>query len=194
MRYPAGHKDRTRQRIVQGASRAYRRKGVAGVGIADLMKVLGLTHGGFYAHFRSKDDLVAAALAEGMTETLERFTARGARSAAAFAGLYLSRAHRDRATSGCVLAALAGDVPRQGVVVRRAFTKAYLRFLERLESLVPGRAARERREQALALSARLVGAILLSRALADEALSDRLLAAARRCEGRGKIPCTQDVR
>ena len=184
MRYPKEHKSRTRRRIVETAAREFRAKGLDGVGVADLMAGAGLTHGGFYAHFASKDALFEAACRHGIEATVETLDFRG-RTAPPGDGLraivraYLSRSHRDDAARGCIMASLAGEIARRPPATRRAVTAQLRRLAAVIAHHLPeaSDAARERR--ALAVAATLVGAIALARAVDDAALSDAILEAAR---------------
>jgi TetR/AcrR family transcriptional repressor of nem operon len=169
-----------RARVVEVAGRLFRENGFDGVGVADIMKGAGLTHGGFYGQFGSKDELAAEAAAQ----TLDRSIARWARLAeegrdplAAIVASYLARTHRDAPGSGCAMAALSAQAARQPKAVRGAFTAALNGFVGVLTKLMPGSPA-ARRRKALATMAGLVGAVILSRAVNDAALSDEILAAA----------------
>jgi TetR/AcrR family transcriptional repressor of nem operon len=179
------HKSRTHARIVDAAARAFRERGVEPVAIADVMRAAGLTHGGFYAHFPSKDALVAEATARGLADSRREFLAAAA-EASPQAPLreiirrYVSRHHRDHPAEGCTMPALAADVAREPAEVREAFTVAIEEFVTSLADYVPGATAEARRDAALVLASGMAGAVALARALADPALSDRLLLAARR--------------
>jgi len=172
-----------RRRIVEVAGTLFRARGVNGIGVADLMKEAGLTHGGFYGHFASKDDLAAEACASVMAKTAQRWgtfadgTGTPDDRLAAIAGFYLSAAHRDAPASGCPIATLGIDAARQDGPVRRAFTEGLRPFLEVLGRLVPGRSKAAQREKALATLSAMVGAVILARAVDDPALSDDILAA-----------------
>ncbi|OWY38125.1 TetR family transcriptional regulator [Xenophilus sp. AP218F] len=180
MRYRPQHKAETRQRIVAMAGLRFRAEGVNSVGIANLMADLGLTHGGFYTHFANKEQLVAAACQQAMQEMELRWREylaeeRNGSALARLADDYLSPAHRDFPDSGCVAAALGGELARQSREVRRAFSCG-LRQL--LDTLGEAQAA----DSALPASASLalmVGALLLARAVDDDELSARLLREAR---------------
>ena len=115
-----------RERILDAAAQLFRERGFDGIGVADLMKEAGLTHGGFYGHFSSKDDLIAQASARELTRSLAHWSKVGERASgdrlSAIAALYLTSTHRDNPGAGCVLAALGPDVSRQGPAVRRAVT------------------------------------------------------------------------
>lgn len=174
-----------RERILDVAAQLFREKGFDGIGVADLMKSAGLTHGGFYGHFASKDELMAEASARAL-QRLQAAWAAMAREAAAqgqeplavIEAAYLSPRHRDAPGQGCLLAALGSDAARQGPAVRRAVTEGVRAQVEGLASLVPGRTKAARRQRALADYASLVGAMVLARAVDDEDLSNEILRAA----------------
>lgn len=174
-----------RERILDVAAQLFREKGFDGIGVADLMKSAGLTHGGFYGHFASKDELMAEASARAL-QRLQAAWAAMARAAAAqgqeplaaIEAAYLSPRHRDAPGQGCLLAALGSDAARQGPAVRRAVTEGVRAQVEGLASLVPGRTKAARRQRALADYASLVGAMVLARAVDDEDLSNEILRAA----------------
>jgi TetR/AcrR family transcriptional repressor of nem operon len=180
-----GHKAQTRTRIVAAAARAFRERGVESVAIADVMRAAGLTHGGFYAHFPSKDALVAEATASGLIDSRREFVSDAA-AANPQAPLrevirrYVSRYHRDHQGEGCAMPALTAEIAREPAEVRRAFTAALEEFVTGLADYVPGDSPAARRDGALVLAAGMAGAVALSRAVDDPALSDRLLLAARR--------------
>ncbi|OQS36189.1 TetR/AcrR family transcriptional regulator [Chromobacterium haemolyticum] len=185
MRYSSTHKTETRQRIMTMASLRFRAEGVANVGIANLMADLGLTHGGFYAHFHSKDDLVAQSCRQALLDMNEIWQVQ-LEQAPSGAGLkrlakdYLSAAHRDFPDSGCAAAALAGELARHDKATRQAFSEglqALLHTLRQAQQCDTAAGARPALapEACLAL---MVGALLLSRAISDETLSDRLLKSA----------------
>ena len=168
----------TRARVVASAARRLRREGLAGVGVAAVMAEAGLTHGGFYAHFDSREALLAEALAAagegGRSLWFDALEGKDGRDfLAAALGRYLSVRHRAAEEDGCVVAALASELPRAGPAVRRAATEAVERAVERL-----GRVAG--RDEALALLALCVGGLALARAADDPRLSDDLLRACRR--------------
>ena len=166
-----------RQRIVEVASRLFRERGIGGIGVADVMKAAGLTHGGFYGQFASKDDLAAEATARvfGKVGWQQRQTGKADPSFGDVVHGYLSSRHRDDPGTGCLLAALGSDAARQPRAVRRAFTDGFRRRVDELMMLVSGRSQTARREKALATMAGLVGALILSRAVDDPALSDEIL-------------------
>src|SRR5260370_32980725 len=153
-----------RRKIVHVASTLLRRHGFEGIGVADIMKGAGLTHGGFYGHFASKDDLAAEACtrALGGDDWAAGLAGTPNPSLGAVVRGYLSPRHRDDPAHGCLFAAVGSDVVRQPRAVRRAFTAAVRFRVYALLTLLPGRSADARRKRALATMARLVGALVSS--------------------------------
>jgi TetR/AcrR family transcriptional regulator, transcriptional repressor for nem operon len=173
-------KQQTHQRIVRKAAQQVRLEGVNGVGIAALMGQAGLTHGGFYAHFRNKDALLAEICREGMTETLGQLfqaieSAPAGTELSALVNSYLSVSHRNHPATGCVVPSLAADIARRPEEVRTAFTQAYQQFLERITPLLPEDARQNQLDEAITLLAGMVGAVLLARTVNDPTLSERIL-------------------
>jgi len=172
-----------RERIIDAAGALFRQRGFDGIGLADIMKAADLTHGGFYGHFASKDDLVAQA----STKTMARAAANWSKVTAGaprnpFAALlkhYLSPQHRDDPGHGCAFAALSGDAARCVQPVRAAFTQGLEPLIAVVAEAIPGRSKVARRRKAVAAVAELVGALILARAVDDTALSDEILEAAR---------------
>lgn len=178
-----GRKEATHERIVEVAARAIRRAGYGGTGVADIMKEAGLTHGGFYAHFASRDAMLAEAADRAGAEAVE-VSARIAADAPAGQGLhavlraYLSKAHAQNCETGCPVAALGSEMPRQTPEVRRAATrhlKAMIDLIAR-QSAEWGEPGAHR--QALVTVATLVGTLVLARAVDDPRLADSLREAA----------------
>jgi TetR/AcrR family transcriptional repressor of nem operon len=167
-----------REKILEVAGTLFRERGYDGIGVADIMKRAGLTHGGFYGHFPSKDDLAAEITSRvlGREGWLERLTGRANPSLTDVVRKYLTRRHRDDAGHGCLLAALGSDVTRQPRSVRRAFTEGLRLRIDVLARVRTGRSA-ARRRKALATMAGLVGALMLARAVDDPHLSDEILEA-----------------
>lgn len=182
-RFVQSRKEASHERIIQAASRAIRRSGYAGTGVADIMREAGLTHGGFYAHFASREAMLAEAADRAGAETvavLEKF-ASAAPPDSAYRTLlktYLSRAHVERAETGCPVAALGSEMPRQAPEVRQATTRRIKDMIDLVARLAPGGSQPENRHKVLATTATLIGALILARAVDDRPLSDDVLAAA----------------
>jgi TetR/AcrR family transcriptional repressor of nem operon len=172
-----------RERIIDAAGALFRERGFNGIGLADIMKAAALTHGGFYGHFASKDDLVAQASERAMARAATNWgkvIADAPRNPyAALLNHYLSPRHRDDPGHGCAFAALSGDAARCGKPVRATFTQGLEPLIEVVAGAVPGRSKAVRRRKAMAAVAELVGALMLARAVDDAALSDEILEAAR---------------
>ena len=169
-----------RARILAEASRLFRERGLAGVGVDALTGAAGLTHGSLYSQFGSKERLVAEALAQALEssgdKTRKELAAGG--SLATVVARYLSPSHRDAPGGGCALAAIGPEAARQGGAVRQAFTRGVRGFAARLAAVMPARGGDQPPEDAaLATVAALVGALILARAVDDPELSDRILAA-----------------
>ena len=166
----------TRERIIRKASKEFNQHGIAGTGLADVMKSAGLTHGGFYKHFLSKDELVAEALEEGLDKSF-----RGMEQAAEEGAIeevineYLSCVHRDDFDNACPLPALGTELWRAGGKTRQKASQGVLRFVSIVEKHLKGIPAKERSARAHAIVAALVGSMMLSRIVTDPKLSDRLL-------------------
>lgn len=179
MRYPEGHKEAIRERIIRNAAEALRRSGLAGVSIPALMKSAGLTHGGFYAHFENRDQLVAEAIRVAAASTAQGPFA-DENALADTLKRYLSPSHLDHPEQGCVLAALGPEGSRQSPPVRTAFAEVARGLLRAVEKkLHPRRSAKTLSDDALRLTATMVGAIVLGRLVDDPELAERILAAAR---------------
>lgn len=175
-----------REKILSIATRLFREKGFDGIGIADLMKSAGLTHGGFYGHFSSKEDLIAQACDRAVDEILVQNQARFGEGEGTyyqrFIANYLSCEHRDNPGSGCLLAALGTDAARQSPLIKRAFTQSFNRLFASLIKILPLKnetvnSEVEKRELALATLAALVGAQVIARAVDDPELSQEVLQA-----------------
>ncbi len=178
MRYSEEHKDAVRATIVEEASRALRRSGLDGVSIPALMKRVGLTHGGFYSHFADRDELVSEAVRHAALETAAGVF-ESAPDLESALGAYVSRQHVEHPEHGCVVAALGAEAPRQRVSVRKAFAWAAAGLLQLVQDKLDSR-QKGLSDEALELTSRMVGAIVLARLLEDPRLTARLLAVARR--------------
>lgn len=186
MRYPPQHKELTRRRIVDAASQAFREKGVAATGVDTVMRRAGLTHGGFYAHFRDKSELVTEACAAAFSAAvpnLERIAAGRTPEARArlLIDSYLSAHHRDHPGSGCLVVAVGADMGRLTGAARAGYAEGFSGHLDRLgAALRLRRDPEENREQVTLLMSSLVGALLFARAIDDPDASDAMLVAMRR--------------
>lgn len=171
----------SRERIVDAASRLFRAHGLDGISVADVMGDAGLTHGGFYSHFESKDALMAEACARSLAESVHRWQVLCANAAGdpmtAVAASYLTMRHRDNPGAGCIVAALGTDVPRHAAPVRQAVTRGVRELVGVLAGALRGGTRATRRRRALANYASLVGALVLARAVDDPALSGEILGA-----------------
>jgi len=170
-----------REHILDTAAKLFRERGFDGIGVADLMKSAGFTHGGFYGHFASKEDLIAQASAHALTcvqDQWEKFAARVPdEPLVALQTAYLSTGHRDQPGAGCLLAALGAETARQDGPVRQAVTSGVQAMAELMARLTPGRSKAAKRQKALAAYASMVGALVLARAVDDTALSEEILQA-----------------
>ena len=187
MPWPKGHKARTRERIIEAAAEAFRARGVTGVRVEQIMADAGLTHGGFYAHFSSKDELVGPALARASGQTLERLgaVARSLEDDERFGAAidaYLSRAHAAHPERGCPVAALGAEVARSGGRARRDLARSIKERLAWMRELLPkrwNRGDREQDEQVVGTLACMVGGVILARAVGGKE-ADTILDACRR--------------
>ncbi|MBI0330372.1 TetR/AcrR family transcriptional regulator [Burkholderia plantarii] len=180
MRYDSEHKARTRARIEAVASARFRREGIDAVGVASLMETAGLTHGGFYAHFKSKDTLIAAAIAIGFDQTTQRLRERMARHASlpkpvAFMAAYLNERHRDHPETGCAAATLGVEIGRGDAAVRRVFTEHLASLIDCAQSVADDAA-----DDASTREAGVDKAVVDDEAMNDKAGDDGTAGAARR--------------
>ena len=173
------HKEETRRRIVEAAAAAFRANGVDGISLADVMRQVGLTHGGFYAHFKSKEDLVAATLADLHEARMARFEdmAKTAPDTALMkaADFYLSSRHREHPETGCSIATLGSELARTQGSARSQISINIAAWLDRFADAAPGDTQAERRRQARGAFAAMIGGLILSRGVEDAHLSDEIL-------------------
>jgi TetR/AcrR family transcriptional repressor of nem operon len=179
----AGRREQSHGRILDAAARALRRQGYAGVGVAEVMKEAGLTHGGFYAHFKSRDALLAAAIEHAAADSARSLTRRiaalqeaGASPVRALVEAYLADLHATSTERGCVVAALGSEMPRQNPELLEVSRQRVTALVERARTALPPDAPPER---AFLLASNLVGALQLARALGDA--------------GRALLPATRDA-
>lgn len=181
----AAAKEASHERIVSVAARAIRRSGYGGTGVADIMKEAGLTHGAFYAHFASREAMLAEAAARACAESATAAADVVARmpagqALAAMLGAYLSKEHGENVEAGCPLAALGSETSRQAPEVRRVTTRHLKEMIDLLARQSPDWGQPVAHEQALVTLSTMVGALLLSRAVDEPGLSDGLREAALR--------------
>ena len=176
-RYGKAHKEATRQRIIDTAGRRLKRDGLDGSGIATLMKDAGLTNGAFYAHFASKDDLVATAVAEQLRQQRANYGAYlpGRAGLEQFVREYLSNEHRDSPEDGCPSAALLDEIGRSSDATKEAFTDGLLISIDNMAAQLSPDDPQSARVKALTVFGMMVGTMQLSRALADRRLADAIL-------------------
>jgi AcrR family transcriptional regulator len=177
-RYGKEHKQATRQRIIQTSGRRFKRDGIDGAGIATLMAEAGLTNGAFYAHFASKDHLVATTLADQLREQHQRFSALPAGRAGIeqYVREYLSTQHRDHPDEGCPSAALLDEIGRCTDAVKQAYTDGLLAVIDDIAARLTPQDPQSARVTTLNIFAMMIGTLQLSRALADRHLADEVLA------------------
>jgi TetR/AcrR family transcriptional regulator, transcriptional repressor for nem operon len=164
-----------RRRILEAAGRLFRAKGFEAVTVAEVMRAAGLTHGGFYGHFGSKDDLIAQTLAYALLAGEDRQRSRAEVDLARYAAGYLSPRHRDDLAGGCPTVGLGAETIRQSPEARAAMTAGLRRRIELLSEGAPGASAAEKRRVAIGSWAAMVGAVILARLSDDPRLSDEVL-------------------
>ncbi len=180
MRYEPEHKPQTRDRIVRNAARKLRAEGLRGPGVASVMKASGLTVGGFYKHFRSKDELLADAIAQAFSESNEKIHSALQQVPREdkwkeLVRLYLSTEHCDHPDTGCPVAALAPEIARAKIGVRKRIAGLMKEWVE----FMPGATAREREQNLFVIYSAMAGAISIARILTDPADRQKLLASVR---------------
>ncbi len=176
--------EENRRNVIETSSQLFREKGFDGVGVSTLMQAAGLTHGGFYKQFKSKDDLIAQATEVALEQTRERIASvvhdDKQRAFETVVRNYLSDQHRNAMSDGCALAALGPDVARHGPKVRHVMQHGIEQYVSLLEQTVQADNADAGRDKAISTLATLVGALVLARAVEDRGLSDEILEAATR--------------
>jgi TetR/AcrR family transcriptional repressor of nem operon len=185
MRYPSGHKEKTRARILEAASKVFRRNGYHASGVDSVMEAAGLTAGGFYAHFDSKESLLAQTLEDSAGHSADREPFEfgdkaGPEWVEAFLEYYLSKSHTSAIEHGCPLAALVSEVSRSDDRVKRAFETALRELGSRVAFHLDAGGSRSPDVRALAIVAMCVGGLGLARSVEDEALVEKILDSCRR--------------
>jgi TetR/AcrR family transcriptional regulator, transcriptional repressor for nem operon len=184
MRYSKEHKLETHARIVKNASVRLREKGAHGIGVADLMKDAGLTHGGFYAHFDSREALVIEAFAYAMDRSTERWRKRAEQTPpekrlAAIVETYLTPTHRDDPGHGCAVPALAAEVVRESPKTRRAFATKVEQMVDMIAEQISDASPKIARKRAIASVATMMGTMVLARVAGNSEFSGEILDAGR---------------
>jgi TetR/AcrR family transcriptional repressor of nem operon len=176
-RYGKEHKAATRRRIIEAAGQRLKRDGIDGSGVSTLMADAGLTNGAFYAHFASKDDLVATAVADQLRQQLERYRAQATdrEGVEQLVREYLSIEHRDDVEHGCPSAALLDEIGRCSDATKHAYTDGVLGLVDQIAAILAPGAPQSARGQTISLFALLIGTLQMSRALADRRLADEVL-------------------
>jgi TetR/AcrR family transcriptional regulator, transcriptional repressor for nem operon len=185
MKYPVEQKAETHQRIIDAAARSFREHGSEGQGLARLMNDVGLTHGGFYRHFESKEDLYVDAIARGFQEAADGMVAAAVKAPQgeqlrAIIERYLSLEHLEDPGGGCVLSTLAAEIARQRPAVRARINAAMKSYRERLLPFLPGNDDAEKRRQFIVLFPGMAGVLMTARAMTDPAARQETLSVARR--------------
>jgi TetR/AcrR family transcriptional repressor of nem operon len=184
MRYSKEHKLETHARIVKMASVRLRERGAHGIGVADLMKDAGLTHGGFYAHFDSREALVVEAFAYAMDRSMERWRKLAGQTPpekrlATIVESYLTPLHRDDPGHGCAVPALGAEIARESPKTRKAFAAKLDQMIEMIAAQIPDVPRKTARKQAVASLATMMGTLVLARVAGNGEFSDEILAAGR---------------
>jgi TetR/AcrR family transcriptional repressor of nem operon len=184
MRYSREHKLETHDRIVKKASVRLREKGAHGIGVADLMKEAGLTHGGFYAHFASREALMIEAFAYAMERSTERWRKLAEQTApakrlASIVESYLTPAHRDDPGHGCAVPTLGADIARESPKTRKAFAAKLEQMIDMMAEQIPDVPRKAARKQAMATIATMMGTLVLSRIAGNSEFSAEILGAGR---------------
>jgi TetR/AcrR family transcriptional repressor of nem operon len=184
MRYSKEHKLETHTRIVKKASVRLREKGAHGIGVADLMKDAGLTHGGFYAHFDSREALVIEAFGYAMDRATERWRKLAEQTPpekrfASIVDSYLTPVHRDDPGNGCAIPALSAEIARESPKTRKAFAAKLEQMIEMIAEQMPDLPRKTARKQAMASLATMMGTLVLARVAGSTELSDDILGAGR---------------
>jgi TetR/AcrR family transcriptional regulator, transcriptional repressor for nem operon len=185
MRVSKEQQAKNREQVVAAAAKLLRERGIEGIGVDALAKAAGMTHGAIYSQFGSKEELAAEAIRESLTEIRERWIADAGGDGAPdllnkLVRSYVSRSHRDNPGTGCALAAMGPDATRHGEAVRHAFSDSSVAMIDAMARACPGETEDAQRDEAIAIIAAMVGAVVLSRVVEDRTLSDRVLAVVRK--------------
>lgn len=184
MRYPPGHKTEVRRKILKDASRRVRGKGFTGAAVATVMRDTGLTHGGFYKHFESKDELLIQSLHEAFCDITAKLAGAAEKSGSeeawkAIVATYLSLEYCDHPERGCPLTALAPDMARAGKKMKRQIAAELVQYKNRMVPLMPGARTADKERAFFAVFSTMIGAVQIARLLPDRTAQQKVLASAR---------------
>ena len=184
MRYQPEHKVEVHRKILKDASRRVRAEGITGAAVSSVMRDAGLTHGGFYKHFGSKDELLTESLSDAFQEMADRLTQVAEKSQPgtawkAIVKAYLSPEHCNHAESGCPLAALAPELARADPAMKASIRGELIKYKNRMLPLMPGRRVADKERAFFAIFSTMIGAVAIARILPDQAARARVLASAR---------------
>jgi len=180
MRYKSDHKQETHRRIVETSSESFRMHGFDSVGVAKLMAANNLTHGGFYAHFSDKEQLIAESGTFVLEQWLEiMLKVLDKQGFVPVINFYLSEEHRDNPATGCFLPALATEIARHSGVAQTAYTEKLSALFDALAEHIPDGTMVQKRARVYALFAAMVGAVVMARSVSDDALSNAILESTR---------------
>jgi TetR/AcrR family transcriptional repressor of nem operon len=184
MRYQPEHKAEVHRKILKDAARRVRVEGITGAAVSSVMRDAGLTHGGFYKHFGSKDELLTESLSEAFQEVADHLTQAAEKSQPATAWkaivkAYLSPEHCDHAECGCPLAALAPELARAGHAMKAPIRGELIKYKNRMLPLMPGRRVADKERAFFAIFSTMIGAVAIARILPDQVARARVLASAR---------------
>lgn len=169
---------RTRKRIVDLAAQTFRSNGIAATGVAEIMAAAGLTHGGFYRHFGSKDQLVAEACSSGLDDMVQSYRSASERGRDVFVKNLqssLTTAYRDDRSGGCPLVAMGSELARADAATRRGASNGFEELIDEIAQWLPANSGREARDDAIAILTGMIGAVTMSRVVDDARLSARIL-------------------
>lgn len=177
MRFEKGHKETTRKRIIDVASKRFRKEGVSATGLAGIMAESGLTNGAFYAHFDSKDSLVLEAISKALGDKLAQLEKLddGSLDIETAVRQYLNKSHLEKEEDGCPSAALLPEIARQPTLTKRAYEIGLLPYINNLAALLPNPNSPKSRQRATALFSLMVGTLQIARAVSDLSLAEEIL-------------------
>jgi AcrR family transcriptional regulator len=175
MRFEKGHKEITKKRIIEVASKCFKKNGVSATGLAGVMTKSGLTNGAFYAHFKSKEALIEEALSAALTEQHSKLTNKGKIDIEEAIRSYLKESHITNWDEGCPSAALLPEIGRQSQSIKKTYQNGMMAYAKSLALLLPNPESEETLQAATAIFSLMLGTLQIARAIADPALKDKVL-------------------